>query len=358
MKKRLQNKIASSTLTLPTTAVIVTLLWWLPQGGYSPEYLLGWSFCALTTFVVLRTAAQNVLLRVRSRMISSLLLLYMGVCGFLHPLQTGTVLQFILACSLFFYLRTSERQRPESDTFQAYLLFSLGSLFWAPVLLLTPVMMWSQGLYLRSLQRRSFGAALLGVLTPYFLWWVAAFSLDTLSLSAFLPLPAIWQDTCHMQTFVTHLTEIIAPFTEPFSWQWIVDDAHNMDGATFWPILISGLQERLLSHLSEVVAFLLIALSSLTGFIHYVRQSYDDKTRVRMCHYSYLSLLLVLLCWSVLVPAHLPLLFPMLILVCVPSAAHFIALTRTWLTNMWCLALFLLSLVVAYFQLSPPLLFQ
>lgn len=358
MKKRLQNKIAGSSLTLPTTAVVVTLLWWLPQGGYSQEYLLGWLFCAMTTFVVLETSTQNVLLRIRSRMISSLLLLLMGICGFLHPIQPSTIIQFCIVLSLFFFFRTCESPRPENDTFQSYLLLSLASLLWAPILLLVPAMLWNQGILLRSLQRRSWGASFVGVLTPYALWAVIAFSLDSLPVMHLLPLPAFLQTSGQMQSFVAHAASIISPFTEPFYWQWIVDNAQSMDGTTFWPALSTGLQQRLIGHLPQSLAFLLMLLLALTGFIHYIRQSYDDKSRVRMCHYCYLFLLFVLMCWSVLTPSHVQMLFPLLILVCVPSAAHFITFTNTWFTNAWCIFLFVLSLVVAFVCMAPPSLFQ
>lgn len=88
MRRRWQNKIAESSVTLPAVCVIVTLLWWLPLGSYSTAYLLGWVSCVFTAYIVIETAATCALLRIRSRMVTSLLLLLLTGCGFLHPLQT------------------------------------------------------------------------------------------------------------------------------------------------------------------------------------------------------------------------------------------------------------------------------
>ena len=46
MRRRLQNRIAESTLTLPLAAVVATLLWWLPQGGYTAMALRSWAATA------------------------------------------------------------------------------------------------------------------------------------------------------------------------------------------------------------------------------------------------------------------------------------------------------------------------
>ena len=318
---RLQNNIAGSSLTLPTMCVVTTLLWWLPQGGYSTDYLLGWLACVMTTYVVIETAAANALLRIRSRMVSSLLLATMAACGFLHPLQPGTMVLLCMAISFYCLLRTCERERPETDTLHAYLFLSLGSLAWPPLLLLAVVYLWSQGIYLRSLQRRSFGAALCGLLLPYAFWATAAFAL------------------ADMQPFVAHASAIIAPVLEPFAWQWVVELAQSADWRGFVDGGAETLRERCLPHVAECSAFVLMTLVGTTGFVHYLRRSFDDKIRVRVCHYVFLTMQLVVFLWMVLQPHHFRQLFPLLALTTAPSAAHFAALTHTWLTNLWFIVL-------------------
>ncbi|MBQ7494606.1 MAG: hypothetical protein IJT75_02395 [Bacteroidaceae bacterium] len=331
MKRRFQNKIAESSVTLPTACVVATLLWWLPQGGYSTDYLLGWILCALTTYILIETTAVNVLLRIRSRMISSLYLFMMAVCGFLHPLQTGSILQFCMALSFYCLLRTCEKPRPQTDTLHAHLLLSIASLLWPPLLLLNLIQLWNQGVYLRSLSWRSFGAALCGILLPYAFWASGAFV-----LSDIMP-------------FVHHATGIIAPFTEPFYWQWAIREAQTYEWHTFWSMFLPELWMRILHHPAEALALVVTLLLGMTGFLHYVRKNYDDKIRVRMCHYTFMSMQLVVVCWIMLQPTAFPCLFPLLLLTTVPAAAHFMALTHTWLTNVWTVLLLTLLVGVGAF---------
>lgn len=320
-------------MTLPAACVLATLLWWLPQGGYSTDYLLGWILCALTTYVIIETAAVNALLRIRSRMISSLYLLLMAVCAFLHPLQTGSALQFAMALSFYCLLRTWEKPRPEADTLHTHLLLSLASLLWAPLLWLNLVQLWNQGAYLRSLTWKSFGAAICGILLPYLFWSSAVFVMGDIT------------------PFVHHAQTMISPFTEPFYWQWLIHDAQTLEWHTFWNVCPAELWSRILRHPTETMVLAVTQLWALTGFIHYVRKNYDDKIRVRMCHYSFMSMQFILLLWMALQPTSFHILFPMFLLTTVPTAAHFIALTRTWSTNAWSVLLLTAMTAIGLFMI-------
>lgn len=301
------------------------------------EYLVGWLLCVLTTYVVIETTAINALLRIRSRMISSLFLILMAVCGFLHPVNSGTVALFCLAVSFYCLLRTYEAERPEVNTFHAYLFLSLGSLLWPPLLLLFVVQLWNQVVFLRSLRWRSFGASCCGLLLPYGFWAAGSFALNDI------------------EPFVSHCSAIIAPILEPFDWQWAITMAQTLDWNGFWPQFYTSLQARVLAHQPECAAMVLLLLLGLTGFVHYVRKSFDDKIRVRMCHYCFMSMQVVLVLWLVLTPQHFRQLFPLLLLTTIPAAAHFIALTRTWMTNAWfvCLALGVVAVGICSLVLPP-----
>lgn len=337
MNRRWQNRIAESPVTLPTVCVVTTLLWWMPEGGYSSTYLSGWLMCALMSYFVLEMAAQNALLRVRSRMTSSLLLLLMATCGFLHPLQTGTVLQFCMALSYFYLLRTCEAHRPESDTMRAFLWLSLGSLLWPPFLLLCLVHLWSQLVYLRAISQRTLGAALIGIALPYILWATGA---------------VVLRD---MTPFVQHVVGVCAPFTEPFYWQWAVDYVHTEGWEGLGATASQHLMPTVIAHQTQLVALACVLLIGLTGFVHYLRNNYNDKIRVRMCFYSIMLMQVVLVLWMAFQPHHFNQLFPLLLFSSVPAAAHFIALTHTWLSNAWVIVLALVLLGVGVYTLVLPL---
>lgn len=335
--RRWQNRMAESSATLPTACVVATLLWWLPQGAYSTAYLLSWLTCALTTYLLLEMTAQNALLRVRSRMISSLFLFIMAVCGFLHPLQTSVLSMLCLTFSFYYLLRTCDAQRPEVNTMHAYLAISMGSLLWPPLLLLVPVQLWSQGVYLRSLTRRNFGAALIGVLLPYIFWATGAFALGRIT------------------QLIDQAAAIIAPFTEPWYWQWAVDLARSAeDSSTFFTTLSDHFIAQSLAHPTEVIALTFVLLLGLTGFIHYVTKNYDDKIRVRMCHYALMAMQVAIILWLALQPQLFYLLFPLLVVTTVPAAGHFIALSHTWLSNAWVIILLLLLIATGVSCLALP----
>lgn len=362
MRRRLQNKIAESSVTLPAACVVATLLWWLPQGGYSAEYLLGWLACALTTYLVMETAAVNAMLRIRSRMLSSLFLFMMAAYGFLHPLQSGAVTLLLMAFAIYCFLRTYEKSRPEVDTLHAYLFLSLGSLLWPPLLMLVLVFLWSQAVYLRSLSMRSLGAALIGIVLPYGFWATGAFALGNIT------------------PFVEHATAIIAPvrlpvlsaihgeaFLSDTYLRWLGYDAGNIPVAqnsweativaahhTDWQGFVQNIFCWLESRWPQCSALALTLLFAVTGFVHYVRQSYDDKIRVRMCYYSFMVMQVVIVVWLFCQPHYFAFLFPLLVLSTVPMAAHFIALTRTWLTNVWVIVLGLALVAVAVCCLALP----
>ena len=334
MQRRLQNRIAESTATLPVAAVTATLLWWLPQGGYSTAYLLGWVVCVVTTYIVVETSTQNALLRLRSRMDSALFLLVMAACGTLHALSSATATLIPLTAAIFCLLRSYDKPQPQLDTFHAYLLLSLASLFEPPLLLLTPVLMAIQVFFLRSLTWRGTGAILCGVVVPYLFWGATAMALEDI------------------KPFTSHATAIIWPFTEPFYWQWLIEQpsiyaGQDMEsGDTLLTTVGEGLRLRAMAHpqLTAMLAWLL--LLSLTGVTHYLRHSYDDKIRVRMCHYTFITLLIACGLWLLLQPRYAKMLLPLIILSSVPSAAHFMALTHTRFTNYWTFFLLFLLLPI------------
>ncbi|MBR0272961.1 MAG: hypothetical protein IJQ59_02590 [Bacteroidaceae bacterium] len=337
MKRRLQNKIAESTATLPVAFIIMTALWWWPQHGDLIPLLLGWLTCVATTYFLLEANAKYAILRIRTQMMSALYLLLMAVCTFLHPMSTGNLCQLCLVIAFYCMLHTYGDSHAETHTFHAVLALSIGSLFWAPLLWLMPVLLWCQGVYLRALNLRNLGAALCALLLPYLVWGTALtakMSYAYLTSSVVDQLPAI----DYFQPLLHHAEQMIAPFHEPitfFNSQFTIDNSFDELRINQFFTLHSSL-------FIHLFAALVVGLLGLTGFIHYLRKSYDDKIQVRMYHYSFMTVQVVVAIWMVLQPHYFHQLFPLFIAATVPAAAHFIALTHTWLTNAWFILLTLL----------------
>ncbi len=341
MRVRWHNRIARSSVTLPVAAVLTTLLWWLPQGGYSLPYLLGWGVCATAVLFIIEMAAQNALLRVRSRMVSSFFLLLMAVCGFLHELCPGLLVQLSLIASLYSLLRTCEKARPELDAFHSYLFLSLGSLAWPPLVCLSPVLLCVQVFLFRSLSLRSFCAAVMGLLVPYVFWISVLFVMGDIS------------------PFLTHAREMAAPairLSEQVRHELMLAQTYD---APSWLAIEQGRLSSfgaglLARHLSELAALVLVVLMGATGIIYYCTNSFDDKTRVRMCHYAIITMQLCVALWLLLQPWLFRYLFPQLLFTSAPSCAYWVTFSRSWFARAWFVALILGLIVVGVLSLTPP----
>ncbi len=338
MKQRLQNRIAESSVTLPFAIVVATLLWWLPQGRFSTFYLYGWLTFALATYAVMELSARNALLRIRSRMISSVFVLLVGTFGFLHPFQEDNIVMLLMAFFLFSLMGSYEKTDKPAYAFYATLFFSLSSIIWAPLLLFFPIILFCQAHFMRCLSMRTFGADIIGILFPYWIWLTVAMLLGRTT------------------ELVTHLSTIISPFSEPFYWQWVIDLAYQTDWHGFqeaFPVQLNSRLTPYYIYIPKLSALILTLLLGLTGLVHYSRKNFDDKTRVRMCYNCMLLMQVVLTLWLLIQPQHFNILFPMLLLTSVPAAAHFFALTHTFLTNLWFIICSLLIILVGVCNLAP-----
>ncbi len=356
-RRRLQNKVAESSITLPAAAVLAALLWWLPQGSYSNEALAGWAVYALTTYVLIELTNVNVLLRVRSRLTSSIFITLLAVCGFVHQLQPATIAALAVVCALYALFTTYERRQLTAPTFHSYLLLSLGSLALPPLLLLMPVLLFCQGVYMRSLSWRTFMAALIGTVVPYWIWAAIATATAT-----FVPLQR-------------QALAIVDPINAPIL---AVQSGQSLMAAFYqrlWDTLHSGtslsdlnyallLPAHLRAHVSPLslvplaAAAVVVGVLGLTGFVHYVRSHYDDKIRVRMCFHTLLTLQVVVTLWLLVQPRQLPHLLPLLMLTTAAPVAHFFSLTHSRGSNFWFVCCWLLLVAVGIAALALPYFFE
>ena len=299
LKNRIQYNVASSEFTLPLCVILAAAMWWLPQQMFSIRCLLGLILCLLTTFVVMETNAQQHIIRIRTRMMSCVWLVLAASLSFMHPLGEPIVAAAFLCVSYLLLFRSYQRHRPQAIVFHAFLMLGIGS-FCAPVMLAMAIPYFLYlAIFLRSLTRRAFWAGILGIVVPYWCYAVWCFA------------------TGNLQSFLTRLTEM-AQYEIP-----------NLEAITSMPFVWQ-------------VSAAVIILLSIVSIIHYLRTNYDDKIRVRMILYIYLSQTILLIAFLLLQPAHYQTTMALLVASASPLIAHYFSLTGSWFSTFF----FFLSLVL------------
>ena len=196
--------VATSKLTLPTVcvvAVVVMIVQTLPVDNYVGEESGLWGLLplrliserwiqfairiGLLAFSIYLLAELNtsfVLLRIRSRMISSLFTVLTIASVFLYPIQPSTIIAPVVIIAYFSLFSTYQLSNAVLPTFIFYLLCSLSSLFFPKILFLIPVF-WICQIHLRSFSYRAFWASIVGLSTPYwFLFFYSLVQMDGLTL--------------------------------------------------------------------------------------------------------------------------------------------------------------------------------
>ena len=296
---KFQNKVAGSELTLPFCIVVAVAMWWLPQRAISLWHILGLVVCLLTTYIVMETNAQQHIIRIRTRMMSCVWLLLAASLSFMHPLGEPLAAAAFLCLGYHLLFRCYQKHRPQQDVFHAFLMLGLGS-FFAPVMLLMaiPFFLYT-AIFLRSLTRKAFWAGVLGIIVPYWCYGVWCFV------------------TRDVEGLIARLTGM-AHFEMP-----------GIEAVESLPLVWQ-------------VSAAVVVLLSIVSIIHYLSTNYDDKIRVRMILYIYVSQTLLLTAYLVLQPAHYQTTMALLVASASPLIAHYFALSRSWL----CTVFFFISILL------------
>ncbi len=309
-QNRLQNRVAGSELTLPFCIIVAVALWWLPKRDFPLPHVLGLALCLLTTCIILETNARQHIIRIRTRMMSCVWLVLASSLEFMHPLDKPIVAAAFLSVAYYLLFRCYQRHRAQLDVFHVFLMLSLGS-FFAPVMLPMAIPFFLYiAIFLRSLTRKAFWAGMLGLIVPY--WCYAVWSF-------------VMKD---MESFVARLTEM-AQVEMP-----------SMEAVRSLPIVWQ-------------VSAAIVGLLSIVSIVHYLRTNYDDKIRVRMILYIYVTQTLLLMAFLVAQPMHYPTTMALLIASACPLMAHYFSLTGNWLSTAFFLLSLLLTAGMAFLNLFP-----
>lgn len=316
-KERLQNSISGSVFTLPVCSVITILLLLAPFADVAGtlQSIPFWgklSIVALTTYVMIELNNRNTLLRIRSRMVSSVWLVIIGaVAHVCHTTTPPSLLPFLngsldmaLLCTLFMAISFSQlfRTYQQRDcvvcTFHYALFLGITSIFLPHSVVFLPMFLWHQTAFLRSTTLRTFCASLIGFFFPWF--FIAAWCMVTDNYQPIL-------------TWYADLTGYV---------------------------LLAESNYTSLS-LQQIASWSLVSLLGIVGSVHYLSTSYNDKIQVRMFFYIFVIQFFSIDAFVALQPQHFNSWMPLLVLHSSPIIAHFFALTRSWFTNF----LFMLSMM-------------
>lgn len=287
--KRLQNRIAESRFTLPATGTI-TLLTWI--GAYLTGQIniitLPYLFIIISTYLMVELNNSNALMRIYSRMVScSFLVLCLIASPEFMTMKSSIVLLSLVATYLIGFHAYQEK-RSHGLIFFAYLCLGIGSMVFAKLLYLVPLLWIVLSTNLMAFSMKSFVASILGLVTPY--WFAATYYIYIGDFT----------------TFTEHVTDL-ADFTGLFD--------------------ISGITAN------QVVTFGFVLIVAMTGIIHFLRTSYNDKIRTRMIYDIFITIDIASVILLFLFPRHFNEWLAIIIVNTSPLIAHYITLTRTWMTN-------------------------
>ncbi|MCM1311777.1 MAG: hypothetical protein NC206_05000 [Bacteroides sp.] len=203
--------ITTGKFTLPVVSIAAFILWWFGGSETANLYhnacgraelsvsdyglwaclpvewldgpaglVAGLVFATLAVYLMAELNNANVLLRVSSRMLSSLLAVMLTACVFLHVMQPAHIIMLMAMLSYFTLFATYQNGNPRI-TFLTYMYVSLASLVFPKLLLVVPFY-WLAQAHFRSLSLRCFCASLVGVCLPYWLYAGCAVCMDSLAV--------------------------------------------------------------------------------------------------------------------------------------------------------------------------------
>ena len=324
-RNRIQEKISGSIFLLPVCAVAATVLWLFPLHDITVGSVLGWALCILTAYVLMEANSSLGLIRVRTRMVSCVWMLLAAAMPFMHLLGKPAVCALCLSVSLLLLMKCYQLHNPQFYVYHSFLFLSLGDVCSLAVIPMALLFYAYLAVFLRSLTWKGFWAGILGFATPYWCWF--AYCLLTDNIDVFIghfhdevyPLASLATDGNPVQTFVTSL----------------------MSECAALPLVLK-------------VSWAYLAVLSLVSVAHFLRNAYNDKIRVRMFMYIFVSQALALLLASPFFPSSLTTVLAMLIVCVSPLAAHWLTLGGGRFAGVM-LAVVTLSLVsVSYVCLWMP----
>lgn len=304
--KRIQNRIGESRLLLPASLLITGGLWWLPQRPYTHWELGALAACLLTAYLITEMNNRNALIRVYSRSVCSVFLLFIGCMGMLHGWRLPWVAMPALVGALFMLTRIDGVGNTVAHTFHIFVVLGVATLFSPYYIWFGLILYWHIAVSFRKLTVKGFFAGLIGLATP--LWVALCTCLITDRWTA-------------VQAWCNELTDLQPITAEAF-------------GRVDTGVLVCW-------------GFLTVILA--TGSVYYLLNGYEDKVRTRHLIYLFMMQSAFTLALATLQPHLAQNLLPVMALSVAPLPAHYLTLQRTWwASNVLWLFILCLALLTAY----------
>lgn len=308
--KRIQNKIAESRWSLPATAAFAVLVWAL-NGAIVNQWWMQFACFVLSCYMIVELNTTFVLMRTYSRMISCAYITLSCCSSFLFPEADGGILSLCYVASFMPLFNSYQDKSAVGWTFYAFLSLGVASLLWVQMLYFVPLTLLLATFCLRSMSGRTFMAAIIGLLTPY--WFASVY-------------------------FVLH-----NDFATPLQ--------HFMGLAEFKPLEMYTTADGLANiyatlGLNRIIAFAFTMTLVVTGLVHYLRTKYKDKLNTRMYYDVFIVNTIAATTFLMLQPQHFDMLHRIIIANGSPIIAHYITHTRTYVTNISFLAMLAASIAI------------
>ena len=280
--------MAGSRLTLPVTVLYGLALWFI-SGTIQHQWWVQLFCFILSAYLMVLLNNFNALKRIYSRSITSAFIILSGAACFLFPSLEGGFVTVGLIASLLTIFATYQDREAAGWSFYTFLILGIASLAKVHLLVLIPLY-WIIMVLLSSLSLRTFIASLFGILTPY---WI-----------------------CIAIVLMLYQGDV-SPFTDHF--KPLAETAFFADYENI--------------PLFHYLTYAFLVILSITGIIHFLRTSFNDKIRTRQFYYSIMFLDIVVLVLLPVFPQQYDLLFRPAIILTSALIGHFIALTHTKITN-------------------------
>lgn len=301
MRILLQNRIAVSRYSLSVTAVCAACVLLLMPHAMPAHVLM----LAIGTFLMLIMNNSNALIRIYSRMVScSYIVLNVMLTAVFAGYQPSEpwgcipgivhcdIVQLCLIASYLIIFNAYQDKKSQGHAFYAFLLIGIAGLFFVQILLFIPLLWLLMARNMMAFSPKICAASLLGAALPY--WFATAYCAAT----------------GDMMPLFDHFSGMIRLCT--------------------MAELSVAVGEMPINTLASLAFILLL---TVTGIVHFVRNSYKDKIRTRMIFEMLISVsifAIALLLWQ---PQHTLMLTAILTVGASVLIGHFIALTNTRVTN-------------------------